>query len=136
MTFLLCVLLVFVIGAPVAAQTSSNNDEDGTSRQLSDTGVPFTRALRVDQDPVVDGDVLSDPAWVDALPVSAFTQNTPDEGNPASEHTDVFIVYTEDTLYFGVVCYVENPATIIVAERRRLYYLVLPQAPLFHNPTS
>lgn len=77
------------------------------------------QAMRIETGPVVDGDVLSDPAWVDALPVSAFTQNTPDEGNPASEDTDVFIVYTEDTLYFGVVCYVENPATIIVADSRR-----------------
>ena len=68
---------------------------------------------------MVDGDVLGDPAWVDALPVSEFTQNTPDEGNPASERTDVFIVYTEDTLYFGVVCYVEDPTTIIVADSRR-----------------
>ena len=118
MTFLLCVLLVFVIGAPVAAQTSSNN-EGGASRQLSDTGVPFTRALRVDQDPVVDGDVLNDPAYRNAMVATNFVQSRPFEGEPASERTEVRIVYTNDTLYFGIICYTNDPATIIVADSRR-----------------
>ena len=118
MTFLLCVLLVFVTGAPVAAQTSSNN-EGGASRQLSDTGVPFTRALRVDQDPVVDGDVLNDPAYRNAMVATNFVQSRPFEGEPASERTEVRIVYTNDTLYFGIICYTNDPATIIVADSRR-----------------
>ena len=29
------------------------------------------------------------------------------------------IVYTEDTLYFGIVCYTDDPSTIIVADSRR-----------------
>ena len=48
-----------------------------------------------------------------------FRQNTLDEGEPASERTEVRIVYTDDTIYFGVVCYVRDPSTIIVSDARR-----------------
>ena len=65
MTFLRCLMLVFVTAAPITAQTSSSVG-GGTGRQLTDAGVPFTRALRVNQDPVVDGDVLNDPAYSNA----------------------------------------------------------------------
>ncbi|SVD63859.1 uncharacterized protein METZ01_LOCUS416713, partial [marine metagenome] len=43
MTLLLCLLLVFVISVPVTAQTSSDN-ESSAGRQVTDAGVPFTRA--------------------------------------------------------------------------------------------
>ena len=113
MKIFLCLLLLFVISAPVTAQTSSGN-EGSAGRQLTDTGVPFTRALRVNQDPVVDGDVLNDPAYDTAMVATDFVQSRPFEGEPASERTEVHIVYSEDTLYFGIVCYTEDPTTIIV----------------------
>ena len=118
MTLLLCLLLVFVISVPVTAQTSSDN-ESSAGRQVTDAGVPFTRALRINQGPVVDGDVLNDPAYGNAMVATNFVQSRPFEGEPASERTQVHIVYTEDTLYFGIVCYTEDPTTIIVTDSRR-----------------
>ena len=118
MTLLLCLLLVFVISVPVTAQTSSAN-ESSAGRQVTDAGVPFTRALRINQGPVVDGDVLNDPAYGNAMVATNFVQSRPFEGEPASERTQVHIVYTEDTLYFGIVCYTEDPTTIIVTDSRR-----------------
>ena len=41
------------------------------------------------------------------------------KGEPASERTEVRIVYTGDTLYFGVVCYTEDSNSVIVANSRR-----------------
>ena len=82
-TLLLCLLLVFVTSAPVAAQTSSDN-EGSAGRQVTDAGVPFTRALRVSQDPVVDGDVLNDPAYGNAMVATNFVQSRPFEGEPAT----------------------------------------------------
>ena len=67
----------------------------------------------------MDGNVLADPAYDDAVVTTGFRQNTPDEGQRASERTEVRIVYTDDTVYFGVVCYVADPRTIIVANSRR-----------------
>ena len=62
-------------------------------------------AERVGEAPVLDGDVLNDMAWADAMPVSGFVQSTPNEGEPATERTEVRVIFTEDTVYFGVVCY-------------------------------
>jgi len=76
-------------------------------------------AIRVTEPPVLDGSVLDDPAWTAAEPVHSFWQTTPDEGKPASERTEVRIVYTPETLYFGVVCYDREPKKIVVTEGRR-----------------
>ncbi len=83
------------------------------------SGFPVARARRVDQAPAIDGDVLGEAAWAVAIPETGFRQNTPDEGEPASERTEVRIVYTDEAIYFGVVCFVGDPATIIVSDARR-----------------
>ncbi len=82
-------------------------------------GLPIARAHRVEQGPEIDGDVLGEAVWAAASPETGFRQNTPDEGEPASERTEVRIVYTGDTIYFGVVCFVRDSATIIVSDARR-----------------
>jgi hypothetical protein len=76
-------------------------------------------AQRLAMAPEVDGDVLSDPAWQALQPTNGFVQNTPDEGEPASEKTDVYIGFSDDTLYIGVVCHDREPERIIVAHERR-----------------
>ena len=98
-----------VLAQPPAAQT----------REMTSAGVPLARAHRVVRGPDVDGDVLEDAIWDGAPVLTGFHQNTPDEGEPASERTEVRIVYTDDTIYFGVVCYVRDPGTIIVSDARR-----------------
>jgi hypothetical protein len=80
---------------------------------------PTATAVRVETPPTVDGDVLGDPAWAAATPLAAFWQTAPAEGAPASETTEVRIVYTADTLYFGVVCHDSDPAGIVVNGSRR-----------------
>jgi hypothetical protein len=102
----------------VAQQSDPTADVVGT-RELTATGVPLARAVSTDDAPLVDGDVLNDPAYADARLVTGFVQNRPFEGQQASERTEVRIVYTADTLYFGVVCYTDDPSTIIVADSRR-----------------
>ena len=80
---------------------------------------PAVRVFRVDLAPVVDGEVLEDPAFASAEPATGFLQNAPGDGVPVSERTEVRIVYTNDTLYFGVVCYDREPDAIIVSDSRR-----------------
>ena len=77
------------------------------------------RAVRVEGVPEIDGDVLGDPMWDAADPTTGFRQSTPNEGQPASERTEVRIVYNGETLYVGVICYVRDPGTIIVSDSRR-----------------
>jgi hypothetical protein len=76
-------------------------------------------AFRVETPPILDGEVLTDPAYAEAKPATGFWQTTPDEGQPSSEETEVFVVYTADTLYVGVVCHDRNPKGIVVADSRR-----------------
>ena len=80
---------------------------------------PTAVAVRAEKPPVVDGDVLGDPAWAAVPPLTDFWQTAPVEGAPASEPTEVRIVYTADTLYFGVVCHDSDPAGIVVNGSRR-----------------
>ena len=69
--------------------------------------------------PVLDGDVLGDPAWIDVPVATGFIQTQPDEGRPATERTEVRVLFDDDTIYFGFVCYDRDPDGIITSESRR-----------------
>ena len=108
---------VVLVSSPALAQQGA---VDGAAdRELTTAGFPLARAFLVDGAPEIDGDVLGEAIWDDIVPATGFLQNTPDEGQPASERTEVRIIYTEDTVYFGIVCYVSDPSTIIVSDSRR-----------------
>jgi hypothetical protein len=80
---------------------------------------PHLTAVPVPAPPLLDGEVTSDPAWAIAPPATGFVQQSPDEGQPASEATEVRVVYTKDTLYVGVICFDRAPGNIVLAEGRR-----------------
>ena len=80
---------------------------------------PRLRATRLETAPVLDGEVLADAAWKGVPAATGFVQNTPDEGRPASEHTEVFVIFDDDTLFVGVVCHDRNPGGIIISDSRR-----------------
>ena len=86
---------------------------------VAQTPGKIATAQLVLQPPTIDGDVLGDPVWAGVEPTKGFLQSAPDEGQPASEETEVRIVFTEDTVYFGVVCYDRDPSAIIVSDSRR-----------------
>jgi hypothetical protein len=111
------VLWVLTISLPVNAQQASDNSTQETAEVRG--AVNRAQATRVERGPSVDGEVLSDPIYEGAFVISDFRQNTPDEGQPSSEQTEARIVYTDDTLYIGVICYVSDPETIIVSDSRR-----------------
>ena len=73
---------------------------------------PEGTAVRLVQAPELDGHVASDPAWRNVLPMTGFTQFQPDNGEPASERTEVFMGFTGEALYIGVICYERDPSAI------------------------
>lgn len=95
-----------------AAARQAPNDAMGPDR-------PIARAVKAAEPPTMDGDVLGDPAWRDAPPITGFWQTTPDEGRPATEETEVRVLYSAGVLYIGVVCYDSDPSQIIVSDSRR-----------------
>jgi hypothetical protein len=76
-------------------------------------------AARAPEAPTLDGDVLNDPAWANAAPLTGFTQEQPNEGEPVSERTEVRIIFTNDTLYIGAVLYDSDPSGIVITDARR-----------------
>ena len=57
---------------------------------------------------LLDG-VLDEGIWKRALPAGDFVQQDPDNGQPATERTEVRIAYDEDNLYIGVICFDSDP---------------------------
>src|SRR5919198_5228695 len=68
--------------------------------------------------PVIDGRVI-DEAWNPVEPYSTFTQQDPVEGAPASERTEVRVLFDDRYLYLGVICFDREPEKIIVSQARR-----------------
>jgi len=69
--------------------------------------------------PAIDGDVLGDSAWRGVVPATDFWQIRPDDGQAATQRTEVFVGFTATSLYVGVVAYDDDPGAIIVTDSRR-----------------
>jgi hypothetical protein len=69
------------------------------------------RAVRTATPPVIDGR-LSEEAWSHAEVADRFTQRDPDEGQPATEKTEVRVMYDADALYIGARMHDSDPAGI------------------------
>jgi hypothetical protein len=80
---------------------------------------PVTEAFELKSAPKIDGDVANDSVWKNVIPTSGFTQVQPNLGEPASQKTEVYMGYTADALYIGLIAYDENPENIIVSNSRR-----------------
>jgi len=80
---------------------------------------PVVHAAKMASDPVLDGRVLGESAWTDLVPVSGFWQVQPDDGERATQKTEVYVGYSDDALYIGVIAYDEDPDAILVTDSRR-----------------
>jgi len=52
-------------------------------------------------DPIVIDGVLDEPAWQRAQMIDTLQQREPNEGAPASERTEVRVLYSRSRLYVG-----------------------------------
>jgi hypothetical protein len=82
------------------------------------TEARVAEATRVERAPKLDG-TLSDPLWQSAKPITDFRQQEPQEGEAATEKTEVRILYTRHAVYFGIHCYESAPSRIVATEMRR-----------------
>jgi hypothetical protein len=69
------------------------------------------RATRTAHPPVIDGH-LSDETWAQSIPVSGFTQRDPDEGRPATDDTEIRILYDDAALYVGARMFDRDPSAL------------------------
>jgi len=71
---------------------------------------------------ILDGR-LDEPAWTRAVPARDFIQQDPDNGQPATEPTEVRIVFNSRSLYMGVTCFDSEPEKWLGYQRRRDEFL-------------
>ena len=62
---------------------------------------------------------LDEPVWETAIHISNFTQRELNIGKPATERTEVAIVYTANTLYIGFWGYDGEPDKLVAREMKR-----------------
>src|SRR5919199_3305341 len=78
--------------------------------------VPVSNAVRASGPIRIDGR-LDEPSWAAAPVTDAFTQVDPDEGKPASQRTEVRVVYDDAALYVGVRLHDTGPITARLGRR-------------------
>src|SRR6266542_4278045 len=82
-----------------------------TSRATVTPAPRRIRAVPVTDSIKVDG-ILNEPAWSLAQPATDFLQEQPTEGAPASEKTEVRVLYDDKNLYLGIRAFDADPAKI------------------------
>lgn len=76
---------------------------------------------------------LDDEAWRAARVIDDLRQREPDEGSPATERTEVRILYDDQTLYVGVHAFDREPARVVarILDRDRVMQADFEGAPSF-----
>lgn len=69
------------------------------------------QAARTTTPPTLDGHV-GEEEWAAAPIQSDFTQEDPKHGEPASERTTFQVLYDDEAIYVGVICYDSRPDSI------------------------
>ena len=70
------------------------------------------------QRPLIDGRV-DEAVWMQVAPFSAFIQQEPNEGQAATERTELRFVLDRQNLYIAVICFDREPQSIVVSQSRR-----------------
>ena len=78
-------------------------------------------AVQVNNGIDIDG-IMDEDSWNQAEPMTGFYQFEPDEGEPSSQRSEVWVLYGEGNVYVGAMLYDENPAAIERALGRRDEY--------------
>ena len=114
-TFTCSLACAAVLSAPAFAAAQAHVHPAGGNSARERYSI---RAIRVDQSPKIDG-VLDEAAWQRAAVISEFTQQEPREGAPASERTEVRVMYDGRSLLIGVHAFDAQPSGLVATEMRR-----------------
>jgi hypothetical protein len=121
------VLLTAGLSSEAAAQQAAGRDSIRPSLDSSSAVTPRRRppaarrqvaAERAHAPVRVDG-VLDEEVWMRARPAEAFVQSEPRTGDPATERTEVRVVFDDEFLYIGARLYDATPDGVIVNDIRK-----------------
>ncbi len=105
--------------------------QDRVSSRAPDSSSPAPEAVahRIDAPPVIDGR-LDESLWHQTDPLSGFVQRTPLDGQPASEPTELRILFDHQALYVGFWLHDSDPGAIVEGESIRDFDLMESDAVL------
>lgn len=86
---------------------------------FANPGSKKVTALYIKSKIVIDGN-LDEPEWTQAQPAKDFIQTDPSMGEPATEPTEVRVLYDDKNLYIGVYCFDSaGDKELIITDMRR-----------------
>lgn len=103
----LTTLLVIIFLSPVLPQTPRDNGKAQVKPRL--------KAERTTESIKIDG-VLDEAAWEKAGMISDFRQQEPLEGEPASEKTEIRVLFDDKYMYFAVRAFDSEPSKVNARE--------------------
>src|SRR5215813_7660645 len=102
----LIIILFVIVGQ---AQDTATTDKTSSTQEKSESHRIQARHIT---DPIkVDG-LLDEPVWATAEAATNFRQESPTEGAPASEKTEVRILYDNKNVYVGIRAFDSEPTKI------------------------
>src|SRR5687768_4447224 len=115
-TLLVCpFVLGLLLASPAGAQQTTNPE---TPSRRTIPSMRLNDGERVELDGRLDEGL-----WKRAVPAADFMQIDPANGTPATEPTEVRVVFDKDTLYIGVTCFDSEPTKWLGYETRRDQFL-------------
>jgi Domain of unknown function (DUF5916)/Carbohydrate family 9 binding domain-like len=118
----------FILGVSASASAQAHDHPAAPDAAAADAALPSApgsrdqyqiQARRVGQRPPELDGLLNDEAWRDAPVIDSFTQQEPVNGQPATERTEVRVLYDANHLYIGVRAFDSEPDSVISTEMRR-----------------
>ncbi|MFO7692200.1 MAG: DUF5916 domain-containing protein [Vicinamibacterales bacterium] len=123
-------LFVFLVAA-LAARPCSAQDGGGPAAHRADgfptptatvvrdaAGRVTVRATRISEPVAIDG-ALDDDVYARVEAIGGFLQQEPHEGEPATQQTDVWLLYDDRNVYVAARCWTTDPGRIVANEMRR-----------------
>lgn len=103
-------LLMLALGSGTPSGSEINYETVHLERRL--------QAVKISEKINVDGK-LDEPAWKQAPVASDFTQNEPKEGEPATERTEVRVLYDNRNLYIGVYAHDSHIGRVVISDLKK-----------------
>src|SRR5690242_1591888 len=88
-------LAFFVVSAVAGGQATTRSQSDPR---------PVAHAALRQGEVTIDGRI-NEAAWAAATPITELSQSTPEEGKPASQRTEIRILYDASALYIAARMY-------------------------------
>ncbi|HUF26592.1 MAG TPA: DUF5916 domain-containing protein [Gemmatimonadaceae bacterium] len=115
---LLAPLLLASLTSTLPSQEGSAPGSPRDARVSTSSTAPAATAVRTNSPPRIDGR-LDEPAWEAAFALSGFVQREPLERSPASERTEIRVLYDDAALYVAAWLHDRDPSGIVPGEARR-----------------